>query len=238
MSDKNKIVALLTGRGNNTLPNKNILPVKGKPLLYYPCVEAFKVDDISEYYVSSDDEKILDAAGSVGYKRIKRPDEYALPDSKHVDCLIHGLKAIEDTDGIVPEILVVLMANCATIKSEWIVDCISMIKNNDEISAVVPVIQDNDHHPFRAKRLNEDGFLDTFVSLDKNISTNRQDLPPNYFLCHNFWVLNVKKCFNTNGQPPWDFMGDKVKPYVVDYSLDVHYEEDIYLTEKWIEKVI
>ena len=50
--------------------------------------------------------------------------------------------------------------------------------------------------------------------------------------------LNVKKCFNTNGQPPWDFMGDKVKPYVVDYSLDVHYEEDIYLTEKWIEKVI
>ena len=35
-----KVVALLTGRGNNTLKNKNILPVLGKPLLYYPAVAA------------------------------------------------------------------------------------------------------------------------------------------------------------------------------------------------------
>lgn len=29
-----KVVALLTGRGNNTLKDKNVLPVLGKPLLY------------------------------------------------------------------------------------------------------------------------------------------------------------------------------------------------------------
>ena len=29
-----KIAALLTGRGNNTLKDKNVLPVLGKPLLY------------------------------------------------------------------------------------------------------------------------------------------------------------------------------------------------------------
>ena len=31
-------------------------------------------------------------------------------------------------------------------------------------------------------------------------------------------------------------MGNKVKPYIVDYSLDVHSMEDIYLTEVWINK--
>ena len=34
------VVALLTGRGNNTLKNKNILPVIDKPLIQWPTFEA------------------------------------------------------------------------------------------------------------------------------------------------------------------------------------------------------
>ena len=29
-------------------------------------------------------------------------------------------------------------------------------------------------------------------------------------------------------------MGNRVKPYKVEYSLDVHSEEDIFMTEKWL----
>ena len=35
-----KIVALLTGRGNNTLKDKNVLPVLGRPLCQYPAMAA------------------------------------------------------------------------------------------------------------------------------------------------------------------------------------------------------
>ena len=38
-----KIIALLTGRGNNTLRDKNILKVLNKPCLAYPCIAAKKV---------------------------------------------------------------------------------------------------------------------------------------------------------------------------------------------------
>ena len=31
-----KTTALLTGRGNNTLKDKNVLDILGKPVLYYP----------------------------------------------------------------------------------------------------------------------------------------------------------------------------------------------------------
>ena len=31
-----KVTALLTGRGNNTLKDKNVLDILGKPVLYYP----------------------------------------------------------------------------------------------------------------------------------------------------------------------------------------------------------
>ena len=70
----------------------------------------------------------------------------------------------------------------------------------------------------------------------KKVSTNRQDLPENFVLCHNFWTLNLKNSLfsEEEGQQPWTFMGNNIKPIIVDESFDVHDEEDIIRTEKWI----
>ena len=44
-------------------------------------------------------------------------------------------------------------------------------------------------------------FIDT--KLESRISSNRQDLDPSYFLCHNFWAISVKKQLNGwNGNDP------------------------------------
>ena len=233
-----KVVALLTGRGNNTLKNKNILPVLGKPLLYYPAMAARACSLISDFYVSSDDPKILDAASVCGYKKIKRPDELALPSAQHVDAIKHALTMMEK-DGVIPDILVVLLANSGIVKSEWIKDSIQNIIDNPSLSASVPVKLEMDNHPYRSKRLREDGCLDTWFDFKgKNISTNRQDLPLNYVLYHNFWTLNLKQSLYSKeeGQQPWTFMGNNIKPIVVKESFDVHDEDDIKRTEKWLEE--
>lgn len=236
---KDNIVVLLTGRGNNTLKDKNVIPVLGKPLLTYPAIEGLKLSNVNSYFVSSENEKILSEANKLGYKRILRPAEYAKPTSQHVDCLVHAIQEIEKINGIKPEILVVLLANCATTKSEWIQDCIEIVKKNPSVTSVIPVQKNNDHHPLRAKKIDSQGYLQQFTkSDDKNISSNRQDLESNYFACHNFWVLNLKNMNEdlTNGQSPWPFMGNKIMSYVVDYSIDIHHIEDVYLTEAWINK--
>ena len=233
-----KVVALLTGRGNNSLKNKNIFPVLGKPLLYYPAMAARACSLISDFYVSSDDPKILDAASVCGYKKIKRPDELALPSAQHVDAIKHALTMMEK-DGVIPDILVVLLANSGIVKSEWIKDSIQNIIDNPNLSASVPVKLEMDNHPYRSKRLREDGCLDTWFDFKgKNISTNRQDLPLNYVLCHNFWTLNLKQSLYSReeGQQPWTFMGNNIKPIVVKESFDVHDEDDIKRTEKWLEE--
>ena len=125
------ITALLTGRGNNTLKDKNILPVLGKPLLSYPAQAAKEIKEIQHFFVSSDDRKILNIAAKLGYKKIKRPSKYAKPDSQHIDALMHALKLIKQREHFVPEILVVLLANSATIKSEWIKQGINMILEDE-----------------------------------------------------------------------------------------------------------
>lgn len=231
-----KIVALLTGRGNNTLKDKNVLPVLGKPLLYYPAMAAKSCPEITDFYVSSDDDKILNAAAECGYKKIRRPDELALPTAQHVDAIIHALGVMKE-DGVEPDILVVLLANSAIVKKEWIQESIKNLKNNPELSASCPVLLEMDNHPYRSKRLRADGCLDTWFDFKgQNISTNRQDLPMNFVLCHNFWTLNLKNSLYSNipGQQPWTFMGNNIKPIVVEESFDVHDEDDIRRTEKWL----
>ena len=231
-----KIAALLTGRGNNTLKDKNVLPVLGKPLLYYPAMAAKTCNLITDFYVSSDDEKILKAASDCGYKKIVRPVELAAPTSQHVDAIRHALGVMKQ-DGVEPDILVVLLANSGIVKTEWIEESITQLLKDEALSASVPVLLEMDNHPYRSKRLREDGCLDTWFDFrGKNISTNRQDLPMNFVLCHNFWTLNLKNSLysSTEGQQPWTFMGSNIKPIVVEESFDVHDEDDIRRTKKWL----
>ena len=230
-----RVTALLTGRGGSTLSNKNVLPVHGRPLLYYPAMAAKNAINVDDYYVSSDCERILQAANSLGYKKIVRPKEFATADAKHIDAIKHALDQLL-IENIEPDILVVLMANSGTIKSKWIEQAVNAIKKDPAISAVVPVFNDQEHHPFRAKKLDESGLLQPFFNFGSmNVSTNRQELEPCYFLCHNFWVLNLNiSYYAPGGQKPWTFLGEKIKPIIVDESFDVHTLDDLTRTEKWL----
>lgn len=233
-----KVMALLTGRGNNTLKDKNILDCLGHPVLYYPAQAVNKALTIEEKFCSSDDDKILYEAEVLGHRPIKRPEELALPTSQHVDCIMHALNVIEERCGR-PDILVVTLANNVTIKSEWIDTCVKMMQEDMRITAVVPVYEDNDHHPLRAKTVDENGRLQMYEKgITGKISTNRQDLPACYFLSHNFWVLNVESLLNSKGegQQPWGFMGNNIAYFKIDESIDIHKEIDLYIAREWIKE--
>jgi CMP-N,N'-diacetyllegionaminic acid synthase len=234
--NKPKVVALLTGRGNNTLTDKNILPVFGKPLLQYPGMAAKNCHYIDACYVSSDDEKILAAAAQIGYKPILRPAELALPTSLHIDAIIHALRIFKE-EGFVPEILVVILANSVTIKTEWIDECVKTLLKDDSVSSMVPAYREMDHHPFRAKRIDENGnFVPFFDFTNIEVSTNRQDLVPAYFLSHNFWVIRTSNFERTDGQKPWTFLGNKIKPLLVEEAFDVHTVADLKRSEEWLNE--
>lgn len=230
-----KIVGLLTGRGNNSLKDKNILEVCGKPVLYYPSIAGRDARLVEALYCSSDDEKILSAASDYGYTPIVRPAELALPTSQHEDCIRHALGVMNE-EGVYPDILVVLLANNVTVKADWVDECVQKMIDDPSLTAVVPVYVDNDHHPFRAKKVNSDGNLEPFEDLNGEVSTNRQDLPTCCFLSHNFWVINVKSMLSgEGGQQPWKFMGNKIAPFYIEESIDIHKQEDLLLAECWVK---
>ncbi len=235
-----KIGALLTCRGDNTLSNKHLRKISGKKLIEYPLSEIKNCDIFDKIYISSDDIKILNLAKKYGFTIIKRPNEISRPNSQHVDAIKHALNYMEKKDGFIPDILVVVLGNTVYIKKKWIEQSIKEIIKNKKISSVVPVYLNQDHHPYRAKHVNKDGFLKNYFEKPKDeISTNRQDLPKNYFLCHNFWTLNVKESIQkeAKGDIPWKFMGNRLLPLYLETHLDVHNRNDLTLCKKWLKNV-
>jgi CMP-N-acetylneuraminic acid synthetase len=155
-----------------------------------------------------------------------------------VDVIKHAVGVIQEKEEI-GDILVVILANNVTIKSQWIDECIEMMQRDMTISAVVPVYEDNDHHPLRGKRIDENGRLQMYErGVEGEISTNRQDLPKCYFLSHNIWVLNTKLLLENNykGQQPWGFMGNNIAYYEIEQSIDIHKEIDLYIAKEWISE--
>ncbi len=233
-----KVTALLTGRGNNTLKDKNVLDILGHPVLYYPAHAARMARTINSRYCSSDDPKILKAAAEEGFESIIRPDELSTPSAQHVDAIIHAVNHIRKLETLA-DILVVLLANNVTVKSQWIDECVRIMQDDMTISAVVPVYQDNDHHPLRAKRVDSSNRLQMYErGVTGKISTNRQDLPKCYYLSHNFWVINTKLFLESNGegQQPWTFMGNNIAYFEMEESIDIHKVIDLYIAKEWIRE--
>ena len=96
-----RIVSIILARGGSKgIPNKNILPINGKPLIAWT-IEQSKNSVVSETYVSSDSKKILNTAAKYGASTIKRPDALSTDESSSEDALIHALNVLGDVDLVV-----------------------------------------------------------------------------------------------------------------------------------------
>jgi len=232
LEKSSKIAALMIGRGGSSLKDKNILPVHGIPLLHWAANGAVQSKYIGRYYISSNDDKILNSAQTAGYKKIIRPDELCTNTAQSTDAVTHALDFIE-ADGPV-EIVVVQHANVGTITPQIIDDCIDILREDPTLSAVVPSHEFNEYHPYRGKGLAKNGTLVPFVESAGDVSANRQDLPTCLYFDHSIWVLRASTIRTPGGQPPWPCMGQAIKPYITSGCLDVHSMEDIAHTEKWI----
>ncbi len=234
---KFNIASLIIGRGGSSLKDKNLLPILGHPLLHWTANAALKSEKINKFYISSDCKKILEAGKKAGYKCIERPPELATDSSQSSDSVSHALKEMM-IDGKV-DIVVVQHANVATITTEMIDDCINILISYGpkKCSSVIPSHKCAEYHPLRAQRLNKEGILLPFVNNQKQVSANRQDLPPAMFFDHSFWVLwssSIKNMNKNKNYGSWPCMGDKIIPYLTKGCFDIHDLKDVKKTEEWL----
>jgi CMP-N,N'-diacetyllegionaminic acid synthase len=240
-----KNIALLTGRGGSvSIRNKNVMPVLGRPLMLYPYLAAYHSKLIDDIYLSTDGEHLKEVANRHNIKVIERPPELAGPTSQHVDCIQHAL-GFFDSEGVDVNILVVLLCNVPTHDIGAIDRAICFLEEHTEFDSCVAVSEMQENHPEIAKKAisgpipliksfeNDVHYISPFQ--DGKLLTPRETMIPSFFLTHSFWALRVDNGLKRGGQPPWDFLGDRVAGLTMDQGRDIHDFEDSAFSECWLQ---
>ncbi len=90
-----KIVSVILARGGSKeIPSKNIINIKGKPLIYYT-IKASQESNVQETWVSTDCAKIKKVAQKFNANVLDRPKIISQDFSKSEEALIHFSEKIE-----------------------------------------------------------------------------------------------------------------------------------------------
>jgi N-acylneuraminate cytidylyltransferase len=224
-------VALLMGRGGSkSIVNMNVRQTLGRPLVSYPMWAALKAEKIDRVMVTTDCPLIQAVARENGVEVIERPPELSRDDSQMVDGVTHALEVI----GEEVEFLVTMHCNCATHGAGLIDACISRLEENPDADACVSGVIDKSVHPFRTRRLTQEGRLEPWFEIPPGTSSNRQALEPCVILDGAARAIRVANCLPPHGNPPFSYLGKNILMVENPGGLDVHDEDDLLHTERFL----
>lgn len=178
-----KIVAIIPARGGSKrLPNKNILPLCGKPLIGWSIEAALASQYLDEVVLSSDSEAILDEGGKYkGVTLLKRPDALARDESRSIDVVLHALDALHKHYDYAIVLQPTSPLRSAQDIDRGIVECI-----DKEAISVIGVCE-VEHSPLWSNQLDESMDMSDFLD-DKYNNSRSQDLPTYYRINGAFYI--------------------------------------------------
>jgi len=222
MINNKKILAVITARaGSKRLPNKNILPLTGKPLIAWTIDEGKKSKYIDKLIVSSDSEIIAEISKQYGAEiPFMRPPELANDKADSISVLKHSIEFYKDEYDYI-----LLLQPTSPLRSvEDIDSAIEML--NEKTKAVISVCE-TEHSPLWSNTLPENLSMANFIRPD--IQNKRsQDLPKYYRLNGAIYIAEINYFYKNNG-----FLGTDTNAYIMNQqnSVDIDTELDFRFCE-------
>lgn len=171
------VLGLTLARGGSKgIPKKNIKPIDGKPLIAYTIESALDSGIFTDYIVSTDSPEIASVSKEYGAKiPFIRPDELSGDTVLSRDCVKHAVLECE---------------KLYNIKYDYVIElpCVAPLRNSSHIKeafqklistgadSVTSVVQMQDKHPIRMKRLVEGKLQDFCNEYPEGEASRRQDL--------------------------------------------------------------
>ena len=206
------IVSIITARGGSkSIYKKNIIECNGLPLLAYPLKASQNSKYISEVFVDTDCESIIEVSKYFGAKIINRPEYLSGDTINHGDVIRNSCKEVLKIKKV--DIFVILLGNTVMIDSDLIDESLRLLINDKDATGVCSVWRAADDHPQRAMELKE-GYLYSHSSVipQKDATTDRSSYKPAFFYDQGVWAFKSKNLEKSKGPATWNWLGDKVIP--------------------------
>ena len=154
MIDAKRVIAVIPARGGSkSIPDKNIKPLGGKPLIVWSIEVAKKTEEIDRIIVSTDSEKIGKIAREHGAEVYIRPAHLATDEALVIDALRDLIGTLKK-EGEDTEIMILLEPTCPLRSVEDIRKCINLLVNNGYES--VATFKEAELNPHRAWKINDE----------------------------------------------------------------------------------
>ncbi len=222
-----EILGLIPARGGSKgIPQKNLYPVMGKPLLHYTLEAAQSSRHITRIMLSSDSAKILAFAAKHGIKDdYLRPPELATDEATTIDVVLHALQWLEKKRKL-PDILVLLQPTSPLRTARLIDTAIEQFIGN-RYRSLVSVHPMNDH-PWKSLELDEKGWR--YLAKPEKKNARRQNYPQRYYTINGALYITTPDFLRENGSFVIEGETDLfIMPPTA--GIDVDELPDIFLTE-------
>ncbi|MGH9465156.1 MAG: cytidylyltransferase domain-containing protein [Thermoanaerobaculia bacterium] len=230
--------AIVTARaGSKSIPDKNVFPVRGRPLVAYPVGAALDAARVDSVFVSTDGEAIAEAAARLGATVIWRPEELAGDHVNHGEVIRHAVDWVSERRGDLSNV-VLLLGNTVMVDGELIDACLAQLDERPDLDSVMTVWEAADDHPLRALEI-VDGLLRPYGDADRQVSTERQSYPKAYYYDQGVWAFRKECAARRDGPNPWWWMGRRCAPLVRNWvtGRDVHTALDLAFSETWLARL-
>ncbi|MEW6417023.1 MAG: acylneuraminate cytidylyltransferase family protein [Nitrospirota bacterium] len=176
------ILGIVTARGGSKrIPQKNLYLLGGIPLISYCLRTAKKSSLIDRLVVSTEDDAIAEVAAKEGVEVIKRPFELAQDNTPTLPVIKHVISELDKT-GFHADIILTIQPTYPFITVDNIEKTIKVFSENGAFDSVTTVTRAPfKHHPYNARKINEDGTISFMFPEEKKKCPNSQSAPPVYF---------------------------------------------------------
>lgn len=235
MSRTFRTLAVIPARaGSKGVPNKNIAPLGGIPLISHTISTALGSKHATDIIVSTDSERIADVAREQGLEvPFMRPAHLAEDTSLTAPVVAHAKKEMERIKKYSYQAIILLQPTSPFRTTSMIDEAITKLKNG-ECTSVVSVTDVDGYHPFRMKRI-ENGFLVNFIDQGFEDMRPRQNLPKVYIRDGAIYGIDADE-FDRLGQLVTDrcvpIISQGKKSINIDSILDFQLAENVLANEK------
>jgi CMP-N,N'-diacetyllegionaminic acid synthase len=224
--EKLKILSLIPARsGSKSIKNKNIIPYKGKPLIYHTIKAAIKSRYINRVLVSTDSKKYQKIAIKFGAEApFLRPKNISRDNSHDKDLVIHALKFFLKKKYF-PDLIVFLRPTTPNRNPRVIDNAIKYFYKNIKFDSMRSVCKAN-QPPQKMFQLKGKSLVGFFDGILKN---EYHSLPRQKFsqaLLPNGYVDILKPSFFFKKKNS-SFFGKKILAYFTEKTLDIDVKDDL-----------
>jgi N-acylneuraminate cytidylyltransferase len=193
------IVALICARGGSKgIPNKNIKPLAGEPLIVRSINQIKELKEIEKVIVSTDSKKIASIAINAGAEvPFMRPKSLAKDNSPEWLVWRHALETINKIDGNYPDILIVVPVTAPLRAVKDLKNCLKEYQKGD--ADIVITATDSNRSPyFNMIKVDEEGLASLVIPQVKTI-IRRQESPEVYDMTTVAYVTTPKFILEKDG---------------------------------------